>query len=73
MSLSSATTGQAIADYVVSVRPAAGHEMTDVELATMWKGIIAIIYADFAAHALVAPGSFSNPAGAVTGVGGPIT
>lgn len=73
MPLNAATTGDAIAALIVSQRPDPGVAITDAALRTLWEGIIGIIYADLASNAQVAPGTFTNGFGAITGEGGPIT
>lgn len=46
MALDGDKTGQSVADFIKASAPAAGAPMTDAALATMWKGIVNIIYGD---------------------------
>ena len=63
MALDSNKTGASIADFVKNSAPAPGEKITDDDLETMWKGIMAIIYGDVASDAVVSTTG-------VTGVGG---
>lgn len=67
MALSPNTTGQAIADYLIAQRPPAGHAITDLELATIWKGIMTIIDADITGHAVVLVTGVQTGGGSASG------
>lgn len=71
MALNPIPVGDAIADFVQSVKPAAGSPVTDAQLKVIWEGIVTIIYNDLKANMEVLPGSFTTPSGNVTGLGGP--
>lgn len=74
MPLNPTPTGTAIAAAIKASAPGPGVEITDAQLITMWIQVVTIIYADLAANALVAPGTFNVAGiGPVVGVGGPIT
>jgi hypothetical protein len=67
-------TGDAIAAVVQAAAPPPGTAITPSQLKTMWEQIMTVIYADLAANAMVAPGTFlAGGIYPVAGIGGPIT
>ena len=50
-----------------------GAEITTTQLETIWKKVSEADIAEFSGHSQVAPGTFSNSGGAVTGTGGPVS
>ncbi len=73
MALDGDRLGSAIATAIIASRPDADVKMTDGDLETMWKLIGKEIVDEIKNNSVVAPGSFTNSAGPVTGVGGPVT
>lgn len=74
MALNPGPIGTAIANYIETQRPVAGHAVTDNELELMWQGIMALIYADIKATMNVLPAPLSGTAlRAVTAIPGVVT
>ena len=78
MALNNIPVGDAIADFLVSVRPPPGTAITNAQLKFIWEGVMGIIYTDLKANLGVLPGTFvvsgvtpGSATIAVTGEGGP--
>jgi hypothetical protein len=69
MALNPGPVGSAIASFIESQEPAPGVENHPSNVTAIWQGIMNLIYNDIKANAQVEPGSFSNSAGPVGGVG----